>query len=210
MPLIARIKEMIEAGDVVRIVISWLINNADTVQMVFHYLMGSGSDQDASDVLSDIVASLAAGWVTHAEDQIVDNLQADIAEMYVFNTGTGNFDGVATQTHTMDGAATTTPEPNGVAALIKFFTAIGRYQGRKYIPGLRQGTVGSDGVFNATAETAFALLGADWNDIVTSSGVEFQPGVFNAPANRFTPFIQTAQADTVPAYQRRRRNGVGI
>jgi hypothetical protein len=194
---------------VIRVVVSWLANNTDVVQAVFHYLAGSGTSQDAADVLAAIVTSLAAEWSDHAASIITDNQEGTVAELLRWDPAQNQFDGLVQQAHTMDGTNTSNQLANGICMLLKFFTDVGRYQGRKYLGICTEAQLGDDGTFGATATTNGVLLAAGWDAPVTVGGMEFTTGVFNEAAERFTAFSQSVTAEDVPAYQRRRRPGTG-
>ena len=201
---------MISAGEIIRVVVSWLVDNQDVVQMVFHYIMESGSDQDANDVLDDIIAAQTTAWNAHLDDEVADNVQGTIAELYKWDSGQNRFDGLDSVPHSMDGISGNVMLPQGVAGLVKFYTGVGRYRGRKYVPGLTTLRVGSDGTFTSGLATDLAFWGLEVDDPVVSGGVSFTPGVFNTAAERFTRFSGTVESSPIPAYQRRRREGVGI
>ncbi len=104
------------------------------------------------------------------------------------------------------------PLPSGVAALIVAYTGISKVIGKKYIVGLAEAgqTAGLwvAGVLAAMLQSAIHWIGpfqslADVDSFWT-------PGVWSAKALGYVPFAAAISTRDVPAYQRRRKAGVGI
>jgi len=93
--------------------------------------------------------------------------------------------------------------------LCKFFTAVGRYQGRKYVGPVISSVISDDGSFNSTVLTAALNWALDADDVLSLDGAVYTPGTFNRITTAFHPFVGSVQVAEVPAYQRRRRDGVG-
>lgn len=103
------------------------------------------------------------------------------------------------------------PEPSGVAALMVAKTAISRVQGKKYFCGLAENAV-EGGLWVAGVLAAMLQSGLNWitpwvmsNDPNTS----WFPGVWSTKAGGFSLFATSIATRDVPAYQRRRKAGVG-
>lgn len=201
---------MIAAGDVIRIVLSWVMDGSDVMQNVLHYKHTAGPSADTALALNDIVTKLAGDWTAHWAARVADNVIGTVVELYKFNPATGQFDGLVNQSNPMDGASANDMTAQGVAMLGLLQTDLFRYQGRKYLGGMIKGSLGSDGTFTVQALLDAALLLGDWVDSVDSFGATLTPGVFNAPTQRFNAFNDTVIVPAAPGYQRRRRENTGI
>jgi hypothetical protein len=156
-------------GDVLRFVLTWILDNETIIQQVWHYLHKSGGDQNYSVVLGAMVTSHTDAWNDHLVAEITEDLVGTQADLYLYNPATGFFDGVATSGQSMDGSAVGERMAHGVAALVKFPGVIQRYQGRKYIAGLTEGKV-ADSLIGTTTLANLALWAVDADDMVTPGG----------------------------------------
>ncbi len=200
---------MITTGDVLRVVLSFLMPDNVIAQMVTHYVAGTGVEQDPDDVLTAITAQLLLGW-EEVELIVSDVVTGDLLKLSVYDIVLDQWDEVATTSATaFDGLAAANMLPHGAAAVVRFFTDIGRRQGRKFIPGMGE-PENVDGTWTAGTVTAMALFGAEWDDVVTVNGMPFTQGVYDAALESFEKFRQSIAANTIVGYQRRRKSGVGI
>lgn len=205
---------MIDLNDVLRVVAEWDGPAGSLAQLVYHFRVAAGNDEAPADVLGDIKTALETAWA-NIEDIVDDNWTFATLELYLRDVGAHQWDGVATTVSAnLDGITAGDSVPQGAAALVKFFTELGRRQGRKYIMGLVE-TVQADGTITAPNVTKLALFGADLDDSVTSGSETLVFGTYNvdplsALYESFSDNIQTAQAEAVFAYQRRRRPGTGV
>lgn len=113
------------------------------------------------------------------------------------------------------GGATSDPLPQGVCALVTLPTNVSRRRGRKFFGGYTEGNNSSAGTWSAGAITRLANLGAYLlgNQIISAvPGTTMQYGVVSEGLLGAFSFTvpTTGTPSAVPAYQRRRRPGVGI
>ena len=108
------------------------------------------------------------------------------------------------------GSATGEILPLGVAGLVTFPTQTIGSRGRKFIPGFTETSMG-DSAFVAGAVTDMAQYGVQVATpfVGDVSGVVWQPGVVDASGGFFRPFNGEVLTTSIPAYQRRRKQGVG-
>lgn len=204
----------VNVGDVVRIVAEWDIPNGAVAQLVYHYLAASGTT--ATDVQ---VGTAAEGRLDAAWDQIAGIISQEVdgstVETYLWDFVLNRWDGIDTRPLIgADGTSVGDMMAHGCAALIKIFTAAARRQGRKYVPGIEEGSV-FNGVISGGAIGNLASFAAEMDDDLIAGGVTLEFGTFNSdPASplfeTFSSAIGTIQAENIIAYQRRRRPGTGI
>lgn len=204
----------IDINDVLRVVAEWDMPDGTIAQLVWHYLVTSGNGDDPVDVLDDIHTNLVAAFANVAA-AVSDLVEGSTIELYQYDFGNHQFDGVATRTNSSnDGLSAADMTSHGVACLVKLFTESARRQARKYLFGIVESSI-EDGTFNAALVTNAALFGADLDDAVSAPLVTLTYGTFNVdPASplyeTFSKTTQTVQAEAISGYQRRRRPGTGI
>jgi len=95
--------------------------------------------------------------------------------------------------------------PHGVAALVLGLTDNIKVRGRKYIPGLTEGSIDSAGFWGAAMQTDMRLFGDTWTTPVLVGGTDYlNPGVVSRSDGTFHAFTGY-RISSIPAYQRRRR-----
>lgn len=200
---------MINAGDVLKIVIAYNMPEGVIAQLVTNYIMTIGDPQDEADVLDDIVVNMETAWA-HIEDHVVDGVTGDTAKLSVYDTVLDQWNEKASvAVDNMDGLGLGEMLPHACAAVIRFFTGVGRRQGRKFLMGLSEASQ-EDGVLDVAVLAALTLFAADWDDVVDSGGASFKPCVYNELLEDHEGFLQTFAINTILGYQTRRKAGVGI
>jgi len=109
----------------------------------------------------------------------------------------------------ISGALTDHLLPTGVALVVRGLTKTLRTQGRKFFGGFTEINA-SGSAFNAAVLTAGASSGLAWITPFTSgtSSNQYTPGLWSYSKVRFTTFTE-AVVNSIPGYQRRRKQGVG-
>lgn len=205
---------MIDLNDILRVVFEWDGAIGTLAQLVWHYRVTAGNNEDPDDVLADIVTNFESAWA-NIDTYISDKWLSSTVELYQRDTALHQWDGVATTTSlNLDGATAADALPQGCAALVKVFTESARRQARKYVPGFIESQV-TDGVILTTPLVALALFVADLDDSITSGTETLVFGTYNTLATSvlYETFSQqngSAQVEANIAYQRRRRPGTGI
>lgn len=104
------------------------------------------------------------------------------------------------------------PLPSGVAGLITAYTYTSKVVGKKYLPGLSElaqtGSLWVGAVIAAMLQSAI-VWASPFVGSVDATGTWF-PGVWSTKASGFRVFSAALAARDVPAYQRRRKEGVGV
>ena len=204
----------IDLNDVLRVVARWDAPDSTIAELVWHYQVIAGTGGSPATILAAILTALDASWLNIDQD-VSDEWTGDTLELFKYDFANHQWDGVAADLMLAeDGTAAGTYLAHGDSLLIKFFTQANRRQGRKYMFGLTEAAI-TDGVWDVAELSNFALFGADFDDNVVSGAITLQFGTFNvddtsALYETFSANIQTAQAENLPAYQRRRRPGTGV
>lgn len=199
----------LSSGDVIRVVLAFTMPSEVVMQLVTHYLIGTGSDIDENDALDEIEAVLATAWA-NIEDDVVDSVLGQTLKLSLWDTVEKRFDEVATKAVTaFDGTSIEEMLPHGAAAVCRFFTSQGRRQGRKFISGLGEGQQ-HNGLLESAPLAALVLFAADWVLGVVVDSTNVNQGVYDTALESFKGFQQSVAVNTIVGYQRRRKAGVGI
>lgn len=197
------------AGEILRAVVRYAAPSASEGQNIFHWqLQGSGTgDQIAADkVLDWLTNAWGPTWSNIAgEDTEIESVQTDV----VSNTG-ALVRAVDFALLGLAGQLGFNVSPAAVAAYIALKTAVPRVTGSKYIPFVAEETT-DKGSFDASTLVAMGqLLLFYFDDLSLSTGDILETGVVSNKVIDFVPFTASADIDAIPAYQRRRKAGVGI
>jgi hypothetical protein len=181
------------------------------MQNVFNAVVsGSGGPYSESEVVDDMEE-----WM----DEIFANLagrmsnEVDGSEVrvYVYDPVDDDWDEIGTNAWSFDPTAAGEELPRGIASLINCKTADPDVNGKKYFGGFTE-TDSVDGLWDAGHLTAMGLTGLDWVTPFAGSttGADFTPGVWSPTRTNFIQMSLQMVVPTIPAYQRRRKQGVGI
>lgn len=201
----------VNVGDILRIVavLSWL--DGDLAMNVFNAKIDGGTGPfDGEDVLSDM-----SSWMLDVFDsftaQMSDEINGAEVRVYVYDTVGEDWDEVAVGPFGFNPSAADDQLPRGVALLVNCRTSDPDVNGKKYIPALTEAAV-TDGLFTAGEIARAATYGADWLTDFTggTSGAEYDPGVWSPTNSAFYSASGTIIIPSIPAYQRRRKQGVGV
>lgn len=196
----------ISVGDILQVIPSMHIGVQVTIQNVYHTYITQLASGVPEDILDDM-----ADWMDDAYSEIVGHIwdAQSIDEVHVLDL-TADIDigvtGFPTLTY---GTDTGEGLPPGTSALVKFKTAQGKHQGRKYI-GVLTEVSNNDGILQTGTTTDladFATVITD--DYVGASGNEYRYCVLDRTTDE-PRFPNQVVIPAYFAYQRRRRPGVGI
>jgi len=195
---------MAAANDIFRVVARVTLSDGQIAENVFHAKINEAADE--SDAKQDMVQWVDALFQSIESIQVNDVLPLDIL---VTNVTAGTATTIHSWQSYFGGEDTGDQLPPGVAALVLATTAIGRVLGRKFLPGIAE--FYWNGVnLTGTAITALANFAVAWIAGFTgeASGASWLPGVLRT-VGTFAPFVEAIVRGEM-AYQRRRRQGVGI
>lgn len=198
-------------GTVLRLVVTNLWTDGNVIQNVFNAVVtGAGSPWDADDIVEDGVS-----W---AED-LFYNITSDTAatvdgsqvQVYEYDSVDDDWDEVGSQSFFWNPTAGSDELPRGVAALINLKTTDPDVSGKKYIAGMTEGS-SVLGLWSAGLLTNLLSFAVDWYAPFTGtdSGATWTPGIWSVVGTVFKAAIASVLIPTIPAYQRRRKRGVGI
>lgn len=201
----------ITSGDILKIVgiLSWL--DGDIMQNVFNaVLTGGGSPWDDQDVADD-----ALNWLdtifTNLDSSQADTLDGSEVITYVYDAIDDDWDEVGSADWNHNPTIAVEELPRGIAALVNCKTSDPDVNGKKYFGGLTESS-SEDGLWNAAELARLALAAADWIApfVGATSGATWTPGVWSPTHTVFKQMSGTIIIPAIPAYQRRRKQGVGI
>lgn len=191
--------------DVIRVVVK-MTQAAQQLRNVYDFIHTGVNAVNDEDVLDAVLAVMetAYGYVV---SQVTDNLSFDSVE--VVNVTQDALIGEDVFTTTTAGTATDQASPMQVAYLVRFPTNYRGSQGRKFIPGCNEGSLGENGELNTATQAACLAYALEILDGVTVSGELFVPGVDNPDKGRFAAY-ESAICNDIVGTQRRRKQGQGI
>lgn len=198
-------------GGILRIVASFLWSDGNVAQNVFNCVVTGGTPpydevditDDAEDWLDDMFANLTT--------VMSDEIDGNSVIVYEYDSGDADWDEVGHNTWGFDPTAASEQIPRGAAGLVRLWTTDADVQGRKFIPGLVESNL-VDGLFDGGLTTALLAFALDWLTpfVGAASGATFTPGVWSVVGIVFKAAVDHYATSTIPAYQRRRKRGVGI
>ena len=201
----------ITSGDILRVVASFLWTDGNVNQNVFNCVpTGGGSPWDDQDVVDDMEEWLDDMYANIFTD-MSDDISGNEVIVYKYDALDDDWDEVGSQAWTLAPSQAAEQLPRGVAALVRLWTSDPDVQGKKYIPALTENAI-TDGLIVSTIITKLLAFAADWYlpFVGSTSGATFTPGVWSVVGTVFKAAVDHVATSTIPAYQRRRKRGVGI
>lgn len=196
-------------NEIVRVAMHYSQPGAGDQMNVFHFRVTDGSQDDQS-MLDGIENWVTTVWAVAWRELAATSAKLQSAEVDII-TESGlvdrNIGGFLVDIAGVVGGDVVAA---GVAAYILAYTANPKTRGSKYLPGLGEPIV--DGgllTVNGLADLAVCLV-EYLADVDTGGDMVLSPGVPSFGAGIWYPFLSSGALETVPAYQRRRKVGVGI
>ena len=192
-------------GDVIRVTAVLKRATVDDVMNVFYARLVAGGGASQSALRGDLAA-----WMEDVYDGLQPGIVDDVTfdEIQLFNMTDGTPEPTESWPTLTVGGSTGDPLPEGVAALVIARTGLSRVIGKKYF-GLFSEAAATDGLWTAPTMALFATAGADWITPFTGASLAtWDPVVWRRVAMTHAAFTE-AVTTNVPAYQRRRKRGVG-
>ena len=196
--------------NIYRVTLTFNTPDLSLAQNVFHYKV---TIPDATvtplQILGAIQAQLVLGFSSTAY-AVSDQVSGSLIELAILDPLLGTFTGIASLPAAgFDGTNISDALPNGVAVLLKFFTAAARSQGRKYLVGFTENWLINNVVIPGLVPDLLGQL-IIWAAAVVVGVGEVQPGDFSVNTNDTTPWSGGGVVGLISAYQRRRKPGVGL
>lgn len=196
-------------GEIVRATMSYNYPSGSTPQNVFHWVKRTtNSDFEDFSAIQEWTSDVwAADW-----KELAANAVALIEVIVTIVNVLGVVQRVLGSSNPNEfGTVASTVLPPANAAYMQAATGAPKVLGKKYIPGLSEGTVEA-GVVTLSAMGQLAFLAIDYITPidVSVSGPTMDPGVPSPTTLLFQEFSGSGTFTDVVAYQRRRKPGVGI
>lgn len=201
----------LSVGDILRVVavMSWL--DGDVLQNVFNVKIDGGTGPfDVADVLDDMVDWLN-NMYANFDSQMSDEIDGSECRVYIWDTVGEDWDEVGIEAFPFNPTAAGQQLPRGTALLINAKSINPDVNGKKYLGAHTEDSV-TDGLFTLGEVGRAADFAVDWFTDFTglASAAEFDPGIWSPTYGVFYPMGEVAIIPSIPAYQRRRKNGVGV
>lgn len=199
----------VNPGDIVRTALSYSAPGASEQQNVFFHTLEGGSQPDL-DILNSINA-----WVTNIWHPAWADLCSGEAEIVSFAVDVVNPDGTVARNLGglpvgLSGGVGGEVTSAAVSGYLLAYTILPKQRGSKYIPGVAEASI-TNGLFNAEALGDLAVLLALYLGYIDVAAVPLlRPGVLSRTLETFVDFLESGLIEVRPAYQRRRKLGVGI
>jgi len=197
--------------DVLRVVASMLWTDGEVAQNVFNCKVSGGAgpytDSDVTDDMEDWLDNMYANLTT----SVSVTLDGNEVIVYKYDVVGADWDEVQSQAWSWNPSSASEELPRGVAGLARLWSEDPDVQGKKYLPGLGESAL-TNGLFAGAVVTALLAFGADWYFpfVGATSGATFTPGIWSVAQTLFIAGVDHVAASAIPAYQRRRKNNVGI
>lgn len=193
---------------IIKTVLRYTVPGASECLNVFTHRY-QGSDVPDSDILDaiedwatnewgDIWANLATGGTTLQDAHVtVESLAGEVLQDLGY---------IALA---IAGVTSGEVMPAAVALYLQLNTSTPGVYGRKYVPGIDEGFI-DDGIFNSGGLVNAALLLLNYiQGLPVAGGGTMYSGVNSTKAGAFKSFQAGGLFSAIPAYQRRRKEGVG-
>lgn len=201
----------ISAGTILKVVATALWLDGNINQNVFTAVITNGGGPwDEADVVADALTwiELIYGNLTAA---ISDELDGSQIQVYEYDAGDDDFDEVGSDAWVWNPTNTDQQLPRGVAGLINAKSLNPDVSGKKYIGGMTEGNV-TDGLWPGAVITMFGDVADDWGApfVGSDTAADWAPVIWS-PTNIIAyPMTEVYVVPAIPAYQRRRKRGVGV
>lgn len=201
----------IVVGDVLKVVTSLVWTDGEINQNVYNAVIGGSGGpytdgdivDDAGDWMDQIYANMAA--------RCSDEIDGSQVQVYVYDAIDDDWDEVGSAGWTFNPTTAGDQLPRGVAGLVVAKTTDPDVSGKKYIPALTEDSI-IDGLYSSGYLTAAVAFAIDWLTGFTgaTSGASWVPGIWSPTETNFFAATLAYLVSAIPAYQRRRKNNVGV
>jgi len=201
----------IPEGTILRMVVSLLWTDGNVMQNVFNAIVtGAGGPWDDDDIVEDAV-SWAEDLYYNLTARVSDEVDGSQVQVYEFDPGDVDWDEVGAQSFFWNPTNDAEELPRGVAGLINLKSIDPDVSGKKYIGGLTEGNAIA-GLWEVNTLASMLSFGVDWYApfVGTDSGADWNPGIWSTKGPVFKLAGTTLIIPSIPAYQRRRKRGIGI
>jgi hypothetical protein len=196
---------------VLRVVVTLLWTDGNIIQNVYNAVVtGGGSPWDDNDIVEDAL-SWAEDLYFNITSGVADTIDGSQVQVYEYDAVDDDWDEVGSTAFVWNPTGATDELPRGVATLINLKTTDPDISGKKYLGAPVEGNL-TAGLWIPAWLTLVLSFAVDWyaGFVGTDSGADWQPGVWSVAETVFKSAIPQVIIPTIPAYQRRRKRGVGV
>lgn len=196
---------------VLKVVLTMIWDDGNLIQNVLNaFITGGSGPWDDVDVVSD-ARTWAGLLATDMNADTSDELSGSQVQVYEFDTGDQDWDEVGAEAWGWGPSLATDQLPRGVAALINAKTVDPDVNAKKYVGGLTEAAV-TDGLWTGAILTVLGNYADTWITpyVGGTTGATWTPGCWSVKNKTFHQFSGNVIIPTIPAYQRRRKRGVGV
>jgi hypothetical protein len=195
-------------NSILRVAAKFILDNASDIINIYHFVMDAAAAVDEDDVLDDCLA-LIEDLMANVYQNHTTSLVLDEVEVWVRNVTLDRWDRVGAIDGTWTGGVAGYEYlPVGTGALVTADTVDSHARGRKYLPPGLEGHLNS-GEWISTAITNLVNFLGDYVATYVGTYAEWIPGIWQEATKSFQMFIGSGTTTNTPAYQRRRKPGVG-
>lgn len=198
-------------GTILRMVVTILWTDGNIMQNIFNAVVtGGGAPWDPADIVEDAI-SWAEDMYYNLTALTSNECDGSQVQVYEYDAIDDDWDEVGSGAFFWNPAYGEHELPRGVAALINLKTTDPDVSGKKYVGGLTEGSSDA-GLWGTTTIAALASFAVDWyaDFVGTDSGATWTPGIWSVVDTVFRAAISHVVIPLIPAYQRRRKRGVGV
>lgn len=196
-------------GDIWRATVQFDMPETTIAQWVQHYQQATAGSPSATDIATQIAAMVTSTW-SDITTMVDPEVTGDTVEVALWDAVAKEFNTLATASiNTLAGTATAEMLPHQEAAVVLFFTNVGRSIGKKFVFGLAENQQ-ENSILTAGAITNLILWAAGWDNTLNVGGSTIEPGNFNLLTEAFRAYVKTIAVNAVLGSQDRRRPGIGI
>lgn len=199
---------MADIGEIFRTTVRYSAPGASEMLNIFHHVVAISDvdDIEGGNAINDFfLNSWAPDWASMAPNSSsLDDIKVDIVDVNGLVVRA-----VATYLIGQTGLVGGTVTAAAVSAYMLIKTEFPKVRGVKYVPGLSEDSV-EEGELSAAALINMAFLLIEYATTIDAFGSsELVPGVVSESKLAFVPFLDTGLIETLPSYQRRRKENVG-
>jgi hypothetical protein len=195
-------------NSILRVAAHFISAAASDIVNVYHFTMDSVGDVSEANVLADL-EDLIDALMTNLDQAYPTSTSCDSVEAWVWNSTLSRWDSIGEVNGTWAGTSTNLDEaPAGVAMYVRADSSDAQAKGAKYLPPPNDAAL-ADGLITSTVMTYLANFLTDYAATYVGTYAEFIPGLWQIATESFKLFSGTGTTSNVPAYQRRRKPGVG-
>jgi hypothetical protein len=198
-------------GTILRVVVTLLWTDGNIIQNIFNAVVtGGGSPWDDDDIVLDAI-SWAEDLYANVTTFVGTEIDGSQVQVYEYDAVDDDWDEVGSGPFVWDPTGNTDELPRGVAGLINLKTTDPDVSGKKYVGGLVEGDL-SEGLWSAATVAALLNFAVSWYTgfAGTDSAATWTPGIWSIVETVFKAAVAQVIIPTIPAYQRRRKRGVGV